>query len=126
MDYFRLDGVLLESSFPDVSRIWKVVEGKQHSTFTLHDRLGQSPRVAFSWLHAGEHTVFAFASWIHSGWEECRESRRCSRDTFLKSYITKYTRFRKSSIPPPSVPPHKAPPSLGLSTRILTRERSLY
>ena len=40
---------------------------------------------------------------IHSGlvgptdfslWEGCRESRRCSRDTYPESYITKYTSTR--------------------------------
>ena len=28
-------------------------------------------------------------------WEGCRESRRCSRDTYLESYITKYTSIRR-------------------------------
>ena len=27
-------------------------------------------------------------------WEGCRESRRCSRDTYPESYITKYTSIR--------------------------------
>jgi len=30
-------------------------------------------------------------------WQGCRESRRCSRDTYPKSYITKYTSIRRSS-----------------------------
>ena len=29
------------------------------------------------------------------GWEGCRESRRCLRDTYPESYITKYTRMRR-------------------------------
>ena len=28
-------------------------------------------------------------------WEGCRESRRCSRDTYPESYITKYTGIRR-------------------------------
>jgi len=28
-------------------------------------------------------------------WEGCRESRRCSRDTYPESYITKYTSIRR-------------------------------
>ena len=42
--------------------------------------------------------------------EGCRESRRCARDTFPESYITKYTSKRRLSrfaaqvpIPPPKV-----------------------
>ena len=29
------------------------------------------------------------------GWEGCRESRRCPRDTYPESYITKYTSIRR-------------------------------
>ena len=29
------------------------------------------------------------------GWEGCRESRRCSRDTYSKFFITKYTSIRR-------------------------------
>jgi len=37
------------------------------------------------------------------GWEGCRESRRCSRDTYSESYITKYTSIRGvPSVDPPS------------------------
>ena len=30
-------------------------------------------------------------------WEGCRESRRCSRDTYPESYVTKYTSIRRSN-----------------------------
>ena len=30
-------------------------------------------------------------------WEGCRKSRRCSRDTYPESYITKYTSIRRST-----------------------------
>ena len=30
-------------------------------------------------------------------WEGCRESRRCSRDTYSESYITKYTSIRRKT-----------------------------
>ena len=31
-------------------------------------------------------------------WEGCRESRRCSRDTYPESYITKYTIIRRLKV----------------------------
>ena len=31
-------------------------------------------------------------------WEGCRESRRCSRDTYTDSHITKYTSILNSDI----------------------------
>jgi len=34
--------------------------------------------------------------WEVAGWEGYRESRRCSRDTYPESYITKYTGIRRS------------------------------
>jgi len=36
-------------------------------------------------------------SMIDSGLEGCRESRRCSRDTYPESYITKNTSIRSQS-----------------------------
>ena len=36
-----------------------------------------------------------YAPMIDSGWEGYHESRRCSRDTYPESYITKYTSIRK-------------------------------
>ena len=39
-------------------------------------------------------------------WEGCRDSRRCSRDTYPESYITKYTSIKggwRSDVEPPSV-----------------------
>ena len=46
------------------------------------------------WWHIqdsqGQVLVLAFRRW-----EECRESRRCSRDTDPESYITKYTSVRR-------------------------------
>ena len=36
-------------------------------------------------------------------WEGCRESRRCSRNTYPESYTTKCTSIRRQkAIPPPS------------------------
>ena len=32
---------------------------------------------------------------LRVGWEGCRESRRCSRDTYPETYITKYTSMRR-------------------------------
>ena len=34
---------------------------------------------------------------LRVGWEGYRESRRCSRDTYPESYITKYTSIRRLS-----------------------------
>ena len=36
----------------------------------------------------------------YSLWEGYHESRRCSRDTYLESYTTKYTSIRKQSLKP--------------------------
>jgi len=45
-------------------------------------------------------------------WEGCRESRRCSRDTYPESYITKYTSIRRLNSPgaPKRLPPAPAAP----------------
>ena len=32
---------------------------------------------------------------IRDLWEGCRQSSKCSRDTYPESYITKYTRIRR-------------------------------
>jgi len=44
-------------------------------------------------------------------WEGYHESRRCSRDTYPESYITKYTSIRRksSSFTPTSNPLHETP-----------------
>jgi len=39
-----------------------------------------------------------FGAVVDSGWEGCRESRRCSRDTYPESYITKYTSIRRKNL----------------------------
>ena len=36
-----------------------------------------------------------FRRLIDSGWEGYHDSRRCSRDTYPESYITKYTSIRR-------------------------------
>ena len=36
---------------------------------------------------------------LRVGWEGYRESRRCSRDTYPESYITKYTSIRRQTLP---------------------------
>ena len=33
--------------------------------------------------------------WLNGFWEGYRETRRCSRDTYAESYITKYTSIRR-------------------------------
>ena len=44
-------------------------------------------------LRVGDHTLAGPL------WEGCRESRKCSRDTYPESYITKYTSIRRETCP---------------------------
>jgi len=41
-------------------------------------------------------TLYSSSSKVDS-WEGCRESRRCPRDTYPVSYITKYTSIRRET-----------------------------
>jgi len=51
-----------------------------------------SPRISSRRVAGGDRLR---AGWLNEFWEGCRESRRCSRDTYPDSYITKYTSIRR-------------------------------
>ena len=72
---------------------WSIA-GPLHEAPSLWSRCVRPP-----WVDSREELLgkvpLCSISYIERLWEVYRESRRCSRDTYPESYITKYTSIRR-------------------------------
>ena len=70
--------------------VWLSLKSNGSMRFFLRHQLSSHPLVTYSGAHASrDHTL------VGPLWEGYHESRRCSRDTYPESYITKHTSIRR-------------------------------